>query len=54
MRFAMMDGRAVLLTGERQERVVDVAQRSGGRFANDPAALLADWDALREWAAGLP
>lgn len=54
MRFAMMDGRAVLLTGERHERVVDVAKRSGGRFANDPATLLADWDALREWAAGLP
>ena len=44
----------MLLVGERHDRVVDVARRSDGRFSADPMALLADWDAVRDWAAGLP
>ena len=44
----------MLLTGAGHDRVVDVATRSDGRFPSDPMALLADWDAVREWAAGLP
>jgi 2-keto-4-pentenoate hydratase/2-oxohepta-3-ene-1,7-dioic acid hydratase in catechol pathway len=54
VRLALHDGRAVLLTGEARETFVDVARRSDGTFPADPMALLEGWDALREWAAGLP
>lgn len=54
MRLALLDGRAVLLTGAARNRVVDVARRSGGRFPSEPMALLADWEAVQAWAAGLP
>ena len=55
MRLALLDRRAVLLTGASGERTlfVDVARRSDGTFPADPMALLEDWDAVREWAAGL-
>ena len=53
MRLADLDGRAVLLTGEAHELFVDVAHRSDGTFSSDPMELLASWDDLREWAAGL-
>jgi len=56
LRLAHLDGRAVLLTGESEGRAlfVDVARRSDGTFSTDPMTLLADWDAVRDWAAGLP
>jgi len=54
VRLALQDGRAVLVAGAHHDRVVDVASRSGKRFPSDPVALLARWDELREWAAGLP
>lgn len=51
MQLAFQAGRAVLLV---REGVVDVAGRSGFAFGDDPMALFARWDELREWAAGLP
>jgi len=53
VRLALHDGRAVLLSGERHELFVDVARRSDGTLPADPMALLAAWDDVREWAAGL-
>src|SRR5690606_7270310 len=52
MRLANHAGRAVLVTGD--DRAVDVAEASGGRFGPDPAALSDDWDAFRAWAAEAP
>jgi len=53
VRLACLDGRAVLLVGEAQGVFVDVARRSDGSLPSDPMELLAGWDDLREWAAGL-
>lgn len=50
MRLVNVRGRAGLVVGGA---VVDVAQRSNGRFPADPMAALADWGSLTEWAAGL-
>jgi 2,4-diketo-3-deoxy-L-fuconate hydrolase len=52
MRLANHAGRAVLVTGD--DRAVDVAEASGGRFGPDPAALYDEWDAFRAWAAEAP
>src|SRR5690606_39433869 len=52
MRLANHAGRAVLVTGD--DRAVDVAEASGGRFGPDPAALYDDWDAFRAWASEAP
>jgi 2-keto-4-pentenoate hydratase/2-oxohepta-3-ene-1,7-dioic acid hydratase in catechol pathway len=49
--LACTGGRALWLT---EAGAVDVARRSDGDFGPDPMACLARWDALREWAAGLP
>jgi 2,4-didehydro-3-deoxy-L-rhamnonate hydrolase len=35
---------------EKDGRLIDVEKRSGGRFAADPMALLAHWDAFCDWA----
>lgn len=50
MRFANLDGRAVIVVGDR---ALDVEASSGGRFAADPQALFDDWPAFTEWAATL-
>jgi 2-keto-4-pentenoate hydratase/2-oxohepta-3-ene-1,7-dioic acid hydratase in catechol pathway len=50
IRLASIDGRAQLV---HDDRALDVARVSDGRFAADPMAALASWDALREWGAGL-
>ncbi|WP_329131292.1 fumarylacetoacetate hydrolase family protein [Streptomyces sp. NBC_00670] len=47
MRIANLAGRSVLLTGDG---AVDVAT---GGFDADPAALFGQWDALRDWSAGV-
>ncbi len=47
IRFANVAGRAALLLGDV---LIDVARASDGRFASDPMAALADWDAFAEWA----
>ena len=51
MRYANLAGRAVLLHGDG---AIDIERASNGRFAADPQALYADWQALREWAADAP
>ena len=48
MRFANLDGRAVLST---PEGYADVAAASGGRFGPDPSEALNQWPALTDWAA---
>jgi 2-keto-4-pentenoate hydratase/2-oxohepta-3-ene-1,7-dioic acid hydratase in catechol pathway len=48
--LANLAGRAVIV---RDERAVDVERTSGGRFASDPMAALASWDAFFAWADGL-
>jgi len=50
IRFANVQGRSAVVVGEG---VVDVAERSGGRFAAEPTMALRDWDALASWARGL-
>ena len=50
IRFANVQGRSTLVVGDG---VVDVAERSGGRFSADPTAALRDWVALADWARGL-
>jgi 2-keto-4-pentenoate hydratase/2-oxohepta-3-ene-1,7-dioic acid hydratase in catechol pathway len=48
MRLASQDGRSVLVT---DDGVTDLARASGDRWGSDPMAALADWEAVREWAA---
>lgn len=47
MRIGNLDGRLVL---QIEERVVDVAAASDGRFAPDPQAIYPRWDEFVEWA----
>jgi 2-keto-4-pentenoate hydratase/2-oxohepta-3-ene-1,7-dioic acid hydratase in catechol pathway len=49
MRIANLDGRLVLLSGER---ALDVERASTGRFAPDAQAVYERWDEFTEWAAG--
>ncbi|MEE1765126.1 fumarylacetoacetate hydrolase family protein [Streptomyces sp. SP18BB07] len=51
MRLAVIDGRAVLVRGDR---AADVRWASQGRMPADPMALLEQWQAVRDWAADLP
>ncbi|MGY2031463.1 fumarylacetoacetate hydrolase family protein [Nocardia gipuzkoensis] len=54
MRIANLRGRGALVYGERgQERTVEIAAASGGRFSGDFAELYANWDTVREWADAL-
>lgn len=48
MRIANLDGRLVLLSGER---AVDVERASDGRFAADPQAIYGRWQEFAAWAA---
>ncbi|MGW0651629.1 fumarylacetoacetate hydrolase family protein [Streptomyces umbrinus] len=50
MRLAVIDGRAVLVRGDR---AADVRWASQGRLPTDPMALLEQWDRVRDFAAGL-
>jgi 2,4-didehydro-3-deoxy-L-rhamnonate hydrolase len=52
MRLANLDGRATLLVAD--DRGIDVARASGGRFGPDVQALYDEWEAFRAFAAGLP
>ena len=47
IRMTSAGGRAMIESGGR---LIDVAQRSGGRFSSDPMALLAQWEAFTDWA----
>jgi len=48
--LANSKGRASLIRGER---LIDVEQRSDGRFGADPMALFARWGEFADWAASL-
>ena len=50
VRLANARGRAAVLVGDG---LIDVEERSGGRFGSDPMAALRQWDAFTEWARGL-
>ncbi len=51
MRIANLDGRAVLIIGRTgEERAIDIATASGGRFAPDLPALYQKWDQFVSWA----
>jgi 2-keto-4-pentenoate hydratase/2-oxohepta-3-ene-1,7-dioic acid hydratase in catechol pathway len=52
MRFANLDGRAVLLIADvdGQDRAVDIHTASGGLFGPSPADCYEQWDTLRQWA----
>lgn len=52
MRFANVDGRAVLLTAD--DRGIDVAEASAGKFGSDPADVYEVWDGFRAWAEQAP
>ncbi len=52
MRLANRGGRALLLSRD-MTRGVDLESASAGRFGPDPMLALANWDALREFAAGV-
>ncbi len=51
MRLANVSGRLVILTAD--DRGVDVATASDGRFGPDPMSAYAAWDDFSEWASGL-
>ncbi|NEA98701.1 fumarylacetoacetate hydrolase family protein [Streptomyces sp. SID13726] len=51
MRLAALDGRAVVVSGDR---AADVATASQGLLPSDPMALLEDWSRTSAWAAELP
>ncbi|MGI5325354.1 fumarylacetoacetate hydrolase family protein [Actinomadura nitritigenes] len=55
MRIANLKGRLAVVVDDAagSATAVDVAEASGGRFAADPQAVFAEWDAFRDWAAGL-
>ncbi|MFE9789850.1 fumarylacetoacetate hydrolase family protein [Nocardia salmonicida] len=54
MRIANLRGRGAIVYGEKgQERAVEIAAASGGRFSGDFAQLYANWDSVREWAGAL-
>lgn len=50
MRVAALEGRAVLL---QDDRAVDVADASEGRFGPDPMTLYDDWPAFTSWASSV-
>src|SRR5262249_46729671 len=50
IRFANVQGRSAVVVGDG---VIDVAERSSGRFSSDPTAALREWAALADWARGL-
>lgn len=52
MRLANRGGRALLLSRD-MTRGLDLESASAGRFGPDPMLALANWDALRELAAGV-
>lgn len=52
MRLANVSGRAVLLTAD--DRGIDVAEASAGRFGPDLGAVYQHWDDFRAWVDGAP
>jgi 2-keto-4-pentenoate hydratase/2-oxohepta-3-ene-1,7-dioic acid hydratase in catechol pathway len=52
VRVANAGGRAGLVVGD-VDRIVDVAEASGGRFGPDPMGVYEEWDAFVDFAAGV-
>lgn len=50
IRLANVQGRASVIVGDK---IADVERASNGKFSADPMAVLAQWDAFADWAAGL-
>lgn len=50
MRFANLEGRAVIVCGDR---AVDVERASAGRFSADPQRVFNDWPAFQAWASSV-
>ena len=50
MKLANVRGRAVLLTSDRTDRGVDVADASGGAFGPDLPGIFTQWAEFRSWA----
>ena len=52
MRIANLDNRAVLVVGDPgNERGIDIATASDGRFGPDLVSVYESWDEVRAWAA---
>jgi 2-keto-4-pentenoate hydratase/2-oxohepta-3-ene-1,7-dioic acid hydratase in catechol pathway len=51
MRLANLGGRATLIVPGADDRGVDVAEASGGKFGPDVQGLYDDWDAFRAFVA---
>lgn len=52
MRIANLDNRAVLVVGDPgDERAVDIATASDGRFGPDLPSVFTSWDEVRAWAS---
>lgn len=49
LRFASKNGRAHLVVGD-DDRLVDLAEASGGRFSSEPIEAFRRWDEVREFA----
>lgn len=52
MRIATIADRAVLLTAD--DRGIDIARASEGKFGPDPAHIYENWDGFRAWADQVP
>jgi 2-keto-4-pentenoate hydratase/2-oxohepta-3-ene-1,7-dioic acid hydratase in catechol pathway len=52
MRLTNVDGRAVLMTAD--DRGIDVAEASGGKFGPCLSGVYEDWDGFRAWAEDAP
>lgn len=50
MRILNLDGRLALAVGD--DRAIDVATASGGRFGPEPQGVYAVWEEFRAWADG--
>jgi 2-keto-4-pentenoate hydratase/2-oxohepta-3-ene-1,7-dioic acid hydratase in catechol pathway len=53
MRLANLEGRATLVVPGCDDRGIDIATLSGGKFGPDPQSLYEDWDAFRTFADAL-
>ena len=53
MRLANLGGRATLVIPGSDDRGIDIAEASGGKFGPDVQSLYEEWDAFRAFASGL-
>jgi 2-keto-4-pentenoate hydratase/2-oxohepta-3-ene-1,7-dioic acid hydratase in catechol pathway len=53
MRLANLAGRATLVAPGGNDRGIDIATLSGGKFGPEPQSIYEDWDAFRTFSAAL-